>query len=65
MHNLEYILENGMYKLLWDFEIKMDHLISAWPPSLVVVNKKENLRNSVLCYPGRPLSENKRNPKKR
>ena len=29
MHNLEYILENEMHKLLWDFEIQTDHLILA------------------------------------
>ena len=28
-------------KILWDFEIQMDHLISAWRPDLVIVNKKK------------------------
>ena len=29
MHNPKSILENEMHKLLWDFEIQIDHLISA------------------------------------
>ena len=29
MYKPESVLENEMHKLLWDFEIQMDHLISA------------------------------------
>ena len=29
IHNPESILENKTHKILWDFEIKTDHLISA------------------------------------
>ena len=29
MHNPASVLENGTHKLLWDFEIQRDHLISA------------------------------------
>ena len=29
MHNLEPVLENDTHKLLWDFDIQTDHLISA------------------------------------
>ena len=43
MHNLESILENEMHKLLWDFEIQTDHLISARQPDLVIVNKKKRV----------------------
>ena len=32
MHNTESVLENEMYKTLWDFEIKTDHLIPARKP---------------------------------
>ena len=40
MHNLEYILENKKHKLLWDYEIQTDHLISAkW--LYVVIDKKK------------------------
>ena len=30
-----------MHKLVWDFEIQMDHLISARQPDLVIINKKK------------------------
>ena len=35
------ILENETCKLLWDFEIQTDHLISARRPDLVIVKKKK------------------------
>ena len=34
MHNSEYVLENDTQKLLWDFELLTDHLISARRPDL-------------------------------
>ena len=37
MHNPESVLENERHKLLWDFEIQTDHLISAMRPDLVIV----------------------------
>ena len=49
MYNSESVLENEMHKILWDFEIQTDHLISARRPDLVIVNnnkKKEKLPNS-------------------
>ena len=33
MHNPESVLVNETHKLLWDFEIQTDHLISAWRPT--------------------------------
>ena len=39
-HNLESVLENEMNKILSDFEIQTDHLISARQPNIVTVNKK-------------------------
>ena len=50
MHNIAPVLENNTPKLLWDFDIQTDHLISARRP----VNKKKrgNLQNCRLCYPG-------------
>ena len=61
MHDLESALENEMHKLLWDFEIQMDQVISARQPDLVIVNnKKEKLPNKCLCRPGKQESENKR-----
>ena len=49
MHNPAPVLENDTYKLLWDFDIYTDHLISARKPDLIIINsskkKKENLQN--------------------
>ena len=39
MHNPKSIL-NETHKLLWDFEIQMDHLISARRPDVIIINKK-------------------------
>ena len=41
MHNPESVLENETHKLLWDFEIQTDHLISARRTDLIMINKKE------------------------
>ena len=38
------------HKLLWDFNIQTDHLISVRHPDLIIINKKENLPNCVLFY---------------
>ena len=44
MHNPESLLENETHKLLWDFEIQTDHLISARWPHLIMIYKKERTR---------------------
>ena len=36
MHNKEFVLESGMHKILWDFEIRTDHRISVRRLDLVV-----------------------------
>ena len=41
MHNPASLLENETHKLLWDFEIQTDHLISTRRPDLIKINKKE------------------------
>ena len=41
MHNTASVLENDTHKLLWDFNIQMDHLISARRPDLIIINKKK------------------------
>ena len=41
MHNPVSVLKNEMHKLLWDFEIQTDHLISTRQTDLVTGNKKE------------------------
>ena len=52
MHTPAPVLENGTHKLLWDFDIQTDHLISARRPDLIIINKKnENLQNFRLFCP--------------
>ena len=41
MHNPASVLENETHKLLWDFEIQTDHLISAKRPDLIIIKKKK------------------------
>ena len=41
MHNPAPVLENNTHKLLWDFYIQTDHLISARRPDLIIINKKK------------------------
>ena len=57
IHNPESLQDNKMHKVLWDFQIQTDHLISARRPDLIVVNKKENFPNCELCCSGWPQSK--------
>ena len=41
MHNPASVQKNDTHKLLWDFDIQTDHLISARKPDLIIINKKE------------------------
>ena len=41
MQNPESVLENETLKILCDFKMQTDHLISAQRPDLVIVNKKK------------------------
>ena len=43
MHNPAPVLENDTHKLLWDFDIKTDHLISARRPDLIIINKEKKI----------------------
>ena len=38
MHNPASVLENDMHRLLWDFDIQTDHLISARRPDLIYLS---------------------------
>ena len=40
MHRLESFLENEVHKILWDFDIKLHHLISTRRQARVVIKKK-------------------------
>ena len=37
-----YLLENQTHRLLQDFDIQTDHLISTRRPEHIIINKKEN-----------------------
>ena len=53
MHHPAPVIENSTHKLLWDFDIHTDHLISARRPDLIITNKKkEILQNCRLCCAG-------------
>ena len=41
MHSPESVRENKTHKLLWDFDIQTDHLISTRRPDLIIINNKE------------------------
>ena len=41
MYNQAPVLENNTHKLLWDFDIHSDHLISARRPDLIIIKKKK------------------------
>ena len=41
MHNSALVLENNTHKLLWDFDIHTDHLISARRPDLTITKRRE------------------------
>ena len=56
MHNPVHVLEYDTHKLLWDFDIHTDDLISARRPDQIMINKKEkkekeNMQNCRLCCP--------------
>ena len=52
MHNPASVLENEKQKLLWDFGIQTDHLISARRMDIMIINKKKkNFQNCGLFWP--------------
>ena len=68
MHNPAPVLENDTHKLLWDFDIQTDRLISARRPDLIIIQqkkRKENLQNCRLCCPGWPQNKTERMWKER
>ena len=50
MHNPEPVLENYRHKLLWDFDIQTNHLISARRPDLIIINQKKRICK-ILDFP--------------
>ena len=51
MHNPATVLENNTHKLLWDFDIHTDDLISARRPDLILINKKRTCKNVDFAVP--------------
>ena len=47
IHNPAPVLENDIHKLLWDFDIQTDLLISARRPDLIIINKKK--KRKKIC----------------
>ena len=47
MHNPAPVLENDSHKLLWDFNIQTDHLITARRPDLIIINKKKKKKKRI------------------
>ena len=43
MHNPAPVLGNDTHKLLWDFDIHTDDLISARRPDLIIITKKREI----------------------
>ena len=41
MYNTAPVLENDTHKLLWDFDVHTDNLISARRQDLIIINKKQ------------------------
>ena len=61
MYKPEFVLENETHKILWDFELQTDHLVSARKPNQEIINKKKkkkkkkkNMPCNELCRPARP-----------
>ena len=46
MYNPASVLENDTQKLLWDFDVQMDHLILARRPDLIIIKKKKKSAKS-------------------
>ena len=44
MHNPALVLENVTEKMLWDFDIQTDHVISARRPTFIIINKKQKTK---------------------
>ena len=65
MHEIDSVLENETHKIHKDFEIQMDHLISARRIDLVLIYKKKITCHLVYFVLPTDQSENKRKWKER
>ncbi len=44
IHNPAAVLKNNAHKLLWDFDIQTDRLISTRKPDLIIINNTNKKR---------------------
>ena len=51
-HELESVLENEHYKILWYFSIQTDHVIEARRPEVLLVDKKKRIKITDFGVPG-------------
>ena len=47
MHNPAPVLENDTHKLLWNFDVQTDHLISARRLDLIIINNNNNKKKRI------------------
>ena len=50
MHNPAPVLENDTHKLLWDFNIQTEHLISARRPDLLIIKTKKKKTCKIVVF---------------
>ena len=48
MHNPAPVLQNDTHKLLWDFDIQTDDLISTRRPDLIIINKRKKKKIWII-----------------
>ena len=48
MHNPVPVRENNTHKLLWDFDVHTDHLISARRSDIIIINNKKKKRTCKI-----------------
>ena len=56
IRKLEFVLDNETHKILCDFEIQTDHLITVRRPDLVLINKKKKKKKKKGMENTRTLS---------
>ena len=68
IHNPDFVLENEIHKLLWNFDIQTDPLISVKRPDQVIISKKKrNFQTVDFAVPADhrvKLKKKKKNEKK-
>ena len=50
MYNPAPVLDNDPHKLLWDFNLKTDHLIPARRPDLIIINNKKKRISKIVDF---------------